>query len=237
MPLVERGAPDEDLGPIDLEFDEANRTFDSLTTGLRRDLKLYRAVATACMALRRSAMGRSGPAVVGVVPPKSPFTRQAVDKLRSLTVEYANGCEQLNREKVEMLLLALEILLTPGVEPQPDTHFAADATRMMAVLGETTKVGSHSELTKYFARFQQIASRQDAASVDSGVAARRPVVREVVPTAFRKPMPPETLLFYLRLGPGRSLKLTAGRDEPLLSAEPPPIDNSARTALTMIGGR
>ena len=182
-------------------------------------------------------MGRRGPAVAGGVPPKSPFTPQAVDKLRSLTVEYANGCERLNREKVEMLLLALEILLTPSVQPEPDAHFAADATRLMAVLGETTKVGSHSELTKYFARFQQIASRREAAPVDSRSPPGSRSSAEVVPTAFRKPTPPETLLFYLRLGPGRSLKLTAGRDEPLLSADPPPIDNSARTASTTIDVR
>src|SRR6185312_10643285 len=119
--------------------------------GLRKDLKLYREVATACMTLRRSAPGRRGLAAPASAPAKGGFARQAVDKLRTLTIDYGDGCEQLNREKVEMLLLAFEILLRPGVEPEPKRYSAADATRMMAVLGETTKVGSHSELTRYFA--------------------------------------------------------------------------------------
>jgi tetratricopeptide (TPR) repeat protein len=233
-PTREPGDPDQNLGPIDLEFDEANRTFDTLTTGLRRDLKLYREIAAACMALRQSAKERPGSSVVGTMPSKDGFTRQAVDKLRRLTVVYADGCEQLKREKVEMLLLALEILLKPGVEPKPEDYAAADALRMMAVLGETCKVGSHSELATYFARFQQIASRQGTDAPRRVAAARQPAARELVPTTIRKPVSsPETLLFYLRLAPGMSLKLTAARDELLPPAEASPINGSARTASTI----
>ena len=133
--------------------------FATLTTGLRKDLKLYREIAAACMGLRRSRRDDVDRAVAGLRDVEECFPPPRRSRSSgALTVEYANGCERLNREKVEMLLLALEILLKPGVEPEPDSHSAADATRMMAVLGETTKVGSHPELTKYFERFQQIAS-------------------------------------------------------------------------------
>ena len=40
---------------------------------------------------------------------------------------------------------------------------------MMAVLGETTKVGSHPELERDFSRFEQIASRRGTSAV--GIAA------------------------------------------------------------------
>ena len=44
-----------------------------------------------------------------------------------------------------MLLLAHEILVNREVQP-PTERLEEDSTRMMAVLGETTNVGSHSEL-------------------------------------------------------------------------------------------
>src|SRR5262249_21379377 len=47
-PIRDPGASERELDQIDLEFDEANRTFDLLTVGLRKDLKLYREIATAC---------------------------------------------------------------------------------------------------------------------------------------------------------------------------------------------
>jgi hypothetical protein len=63
-------------------------------------------------------------------------------------------------------------------------------------------------------------------------------VRELIPTSIRKPTSSsETLLFYLRLAPGRALKLTAVPDEPSPPTQPPPIDRSARTASTMAEAR
>src|SRR5262249_12496236 len=123
---LERGGPPRaragaarqlEPGPIDLEYAEADRTFGGLATGLRRQLKLYREPAPACMGLRRPAMGQGGPAAVDAQPARGRLTPQAIEKLRALTIEYGNGCERLKRENVEILLLALEILLTPGIEP------------------------------------------------------------------------------------------------------------------------
>ena len=102
------GAPDQDLGPIDLEFDEANRTFDTLT----------HRPAEGSQALSRDRRGLHGPAKErgrGDANPPAATRREGGFRTsigrqasRRLTVDYADGCERLNREKVEMLLLALE---------------------------------------------------------------------------------------------------------------------------------
>jgi hypothetical protein len=213
----------KDVAAIDFEFAEANRTCTALSTALRGDLMLYRQIATACMAIRTAAAASD-----------AYVTARAVEKLRSRTTEYATGCEKLKRDKVEMLLLAIEILLKPGVEPDVSKR-NIDATRMMAVLGETTKVASHPELTDYFERFQKIASALGAPAAGA-VAAGSSLERLVVPTAFQKPAPSsETLLFYMRIAPALALKLTAERAEPLPAAEPPLIrspDRSAPSALS-----
>ena len=47
--------------------------------------------------------------------------------LRALTIEYAKRCETLKREAVEMLLVALEILLEPGVADANSATVALDA--------------------------------------------------------------------------------------------------------------
>jgi tetratricopeptide (TPR) repeat protein len=234
----ESEAWDRDPSPIDLEFAEANRTFVTLPIKLREDLIIYREIAGACMGLHEGARGRIRPNVVDSATSERGFPPQAVEKLRAITVDHANGCEKLNRENVEMLLLALEILLKPGVEPDPKKHTAADATRMMAVLGESTKVASHPELTKYFERFQQIASRQEFSSGRSFVDGRRSTPPRYVPATFQSPAsPPETLLFYLRLSPGVALKLTTERTGIRMPVEPPLISipsHTSSSALTQV---
>jgi tetratricopeptide (TPR) repeat protein len=237
-PVPESAAWDKD-SPIDLEFAEANRTFSTLSVALRGDLRIYREIAVACMALREAAPRSSRPKDAHPSNPKRRFPTRAVEQLRDLTVQYAIGCEYHNREKVEMLLLALEILLKPGVEPDPKAHRAADATRMMAVLGETTKVGSHPELSNYFERFQQIASVPALPSGNSVVRGPRSDGPAYVPTTFQAPAaPPETLLFYLRLSPGVALKLTTERVGNRAPADPPVIGNPAHTSPTaLMSGR
>lgn len=109
-----------------------------------------------------------------------------------------------------MLLLALEILTNPQVQP-PSDRLADDNTRMMAVLGESMNVGSHPELAPYFERFEKIAARSSktmAKIAENGSPSR---IERVV---FKPVAAPETLLFYLRLGPGLGLKVIKTRVEP-----------------------
>ncbi|MEJ7639345.1 MAG: hypothetical protein WKF75_15550 [Singulisphaera sp.] len=215
-PVLPREPRHDDFTPIDFEFAEAVRTLGTLPTGLRKEMKDYHEIAEACMGLRDAGTGNDG----------RQFSPQTVEKLRVWATNRANGCDRLSREKVEMLLLALEILLMPGVEADGEKS-NSDATRMMAVLGETTKVGSHSELSGYFKRFQGIASGR---SSDPAFAGQHSGGRQYVPTAYRTPQagPPETLLFYLRLAPGLSLKITDEVAEPAPPAEPPILSKAAR---------
>jgi tetratricopeptide (TPR) repeat protein len=225
-PVPTRGTRSKKLGPSDLEFAEANRTCDSLPPGLRKELKLYREIADACMGLRVTAIGRTSRALANSRPPQGWFTPQTVAKLRALTASYANGCERLNREKIEMVLLALEILLKPGVEPSTE-KLAADATRMMAVLGETTKVASHPELSRYFERFQRIALGRGGDPASPSIARK--------PSREKAAEPRESLLFYLRIAPGLALKLTTEPAEPPQPGESPVLSDpvgSAPSALS-----
>ena len=93
----------------------------------------------------------------------------------------------------------------------------------MAVLGETTNVGSHSELAPYFERFQRIAvssSESKVSAADRLLGDARAEAREKHTPARNqrivlKPVEiPETLLFYVRFGPRLELKLTRPREEP-----------------------
>jgi tetratricopeptide (TPR) repeat protein len=225
IPVARRTSLRKVLGTIDLEFAEANRTTKSLPTGLQKDLELYRAMARACMGLRDSAISRQQQAstttraepstnsqLALAAAPAEFFAPKAVEKLRALTVKNAAGCDNLTRESVEMLLLAHEILVNPRVESDPVKR-TADATRMMAVLGESTNVASHAELSPYFERFEQIASEQVATNM-AGLN-KRPVRLEY---DTMRPIPidssPEVVLFSLRLGSRLELKLTTPRFEP-----------------------
>jgi hypothetical protein len=210
MPIATPGARHKSLGTIDLEFDEANRALETLATARRKELKSYHEIADACMGVREAA-----------TKPDGYFATPAVEKLRTLTAEYSTRCDGMNRENVEMLLLALEILLNPKIERDTDMR-ALDATRMMAVIGQTTKVASNPELAPYFDRFQKIALGQQAN--DS------PQSRKLVPTAFES-SPSEKLLFYLWLGPGLELKLTRLQVKHNVQAEPPFTSGPRRTDL------
>ena len=154
-------------------------------------------------------------------PPTGYFRPSAVEKLRILTAEYAEQCGRLKREKVEMLLLAHEILVNREVQP-PTERLEEDSTRMMAVLGETTNVGSHSELC-LLRRLQRIAVSSSASkfSLAEGVLGDATAEAPKKHTPARKqrivlkPVEiPETLLFYVRLGPRLELKLTRPRLQP-----------------------
>jgi hypothetical protein len=221
LPAATNLARHKDLAPIDFEFAEANRTFDTLSANLRADQLLYRMIANDCMAIRAATIDRD-----------ADVTERVVDKLRSRTIEYATGCVKLNREKVEMLLLAIEILLKPGVEPDTRKR-SSDATRMMAVLGETTKVGSHPELARYFERFQNIAAAHVLATNRAAVAARRSADRQWV--TMRPPAPlPESLLLYVRIAPGLALRLTAERTGALPPADQSLIRSPDRSAVSAL---
>ena len=192
----------QDQGVINFEFAEAGRTFATLPAGIRQAQKPYYEIAEACMGLHRAPKSASGY-----------FAPSAVEKLRILTVEYAKQCGRLKRENVEMLLLALEILINRQVQP-PSDRLAEDSTRMIAVLGETTNVGSHSELAPYFERFQRVANGISSPATKLADDRSPTTVQRVV---FKPAEPAETFLFYLRLGPRLELKLTRPRVEP----EPP----------------
>ena len=222
--LAERVGRHKALVPIDIEFAEADRTLKTLSTGLQNDLELYGAIAEACMLVRASALPRKQQGSTNAVleltnnsslavtpPPAASFAPQAVEKLRTLVAKNAVGCDQLIREKVEMLLLAHELLLNPTIEPAPAKR-VADSTRMMAMLGESTNVASHAELSLYFERFQMIASAQLATNVaditKQSVRRNRESLRPIYASQ-------ETVLFLLRLGPRLELKITADRREPV----------------------
>ena len=177
FPVAGRRGSRKALTTIDLEFGEAKRTVKALPTGLQRDLELYGKIAGACMELRDSAIARQqqvSPGTTVEVNPNSQhasampraafFAPQVVERLRELVSKKAACCDKLPRDNVEMLLLVHEILVMPRVEPDPEKR-ALDSTRMMAVLGESTNVGSHAELSPYFERFQRIASAQAAANL------------------------------------------------------------------------
>ena len=110
-----------------------------------------------------------------------------------------------------MLLLALEILLKDEIENDA-SKLAADANRLMSVLGATTKVAVNPELTRYFDRFKRIALRALETTTEA-VAVRRspPQYRE---TVMNFPSSPEIVQFSLKLGPWLELKVTTQRLEP-----------------------
>ncbi len=135
---------------------------------------------------------------------------KAVDRLRSLTVDSAAHADGMAREKVEMVLLALEILLKNEIEPDASRR-APDANRLMAVLGATTKVAQHPELNSYFDRFKRIALRPLGTTAEA-VAARRspPEYRE---TMMSVPASPEIVRFSLKLGSWLDMKVTTKNDQ------------------------
>src|SRR5205823_9043251 len=95
-----------------------------------------------------------------------------------------------------------------------------DASRMMAVVGATTKAAAHGELQPYVDRFHQIAA---ARLVPAGKPAARSVANRA-PIADRErpapPRPPGRVIFFLRLSPTRALMLTEGMKEPALLPGP-----------------
>ena len=155
--------------------------------------------------------------------------------MRALTTEYAIESKQLKREHVEMLLLAFEILLRPEVERDPKKR-DADATRMLAVLGETFQVASHPELTSYFERFQKIAMVRRDSSASVAQVRRRSLEPVLVPTSMQtQAAPSDSLLFSLQFPSGLTLRITVGRAQPL-RAETPWIDNPALTTSSIRNG-
>ncbi|MEA2630573.1 MAG: hypothetical protein QOE66_792, partial [Chloroflexota bacterium] len=196
--------------PIDIEFADAERTYNALSPELKKGLKLYHQIASCCMELHQApddeayltldspeqAPGRAGR-----------YAPRALAELRALTVRYAAQCENLHRDRVEMLLVALEVLLEVGEETM-DPKTSQDAARLMAVLGATIKVAAHDELRTFVERFNQIAARRLVAP-DAPASPGPPVEAERV--ARGRPAPPATrgrTLFYLRLSPRRALVLT-----------------------------
>jgi tetratricopeptide (TPR) repeat protein len=217
---------------IDLEFAEANRTIKTLPKGSQDDLEIYRAIAEACMGLRSSVTPASPAGVVEPAVDFQPavastpvpiFAPRAVEKLRALTQKYAPIHDKLNREKLEMLLLAHEILVKMGIEPDAAKR-TQDATRMMSVLGVSTDVASHPELAPYFERFQRIALEQ----ISAGPSSAAETVSQHQNHVAMKPIPgsPEIVRFWLQLGPWLNVKLTTQRLEP--HAAQPPTDRAPR---------
>jgi tetratricopeptide (TPR) repeat protein len=204
------------FGTIDMAYADANRTMGSLPSGQQRDMEFYAQVAEACMTLRKAQVTARGDC-----------DPQAVKKLRELTVYTSRKCAKLVRDKAEMLLLAQEILLDRKIDLDPQ-DVAEDATRLMAVLGETTQVGSHPELKPYYQRFEQAARQRTAlpasvASTRSQPADKEHVVLKVPPPTAQS----EKLLFYLWLGPRLQLRLTREQLNPEPRNEIPAIHELA----------
>lgn len=219
------------LSPVEIEFAEAERTYNSLSPELRRGLKLYHEIAASCMELHKAPDRDAYLTLDGTS--RSPgragrYAPRAVSELRTLTARQSAQCESLNRDRVEMLLVALEVLLEVGVETG-DPKTPGDASRMMAVLGATTKVASHDELRGYVDRFnriaagrlvpgnEQIASRSGPTNRSGSVADQDPAT----PSVSGRP------LFYLRLSPTRALLLT---EEPA-APQPDPAPEVGSVAI------
>lgn len=231
------------LAPIDIEFAEAERTYTSLPPERRKTLKLYHEIASACMDLHKAPDRDAYLTVDGADQAKGRGRRYAprsVEELRALTARYGAQCESLNRERVEMLLVALEVLLEVGMETG-DPKSPQDASRMMAVLGATTKVASHDELRTYVNRFNRIAASK-LVPQDELTASRPPVEAErlarVASSLPPAPQPAEgRLVFFLRLSPTRSLMLTESPTGTASTASSSPVspergdEQAPRTAM------
>jgi tetratricopeptide (TPR) repeat protein len=241
IPVAQRRGRHKALTPIDLEFDEAKRTFKTLPAGSQKDLELYGQIAYDCMAVRASAMPSGRSSATGklvevaanshpgfATPPVTFFSPHPVERLRARTVKLAADCENLTRDKVEMLLLAHEILVRMRIEPDSAKR-AADATRMLAVLGVSTNVASHAELAPYFERFQRIATQEATIATNALGSGRFPSqYHESMKPIF---VSPEVLRFTLQLGPWLELKLTTQRLAP--QAVWPSIDASSRRSAAL----
>lgn len=205
------------LEPIDIEFAESERTYNALPPERRKSLKLYHEIAVACMDLHKAPDHDAYLTVDGTDQAEGRVRRYAprsIEALRALTARYGAQCEMLNRERVEMLLVALEVLLEVGVETG-DSKSSEDASRMMAVLGATTKVASHDELRTYVDRFNRIAASK-LVPRDELTASRPPLEAERIASdpATPHPLPsPGRVVFFLRLSPTRSLILTESPDQ------------------------
>ncbi len=220
---VEAPRPDRpDLAPIDIEFAEAERTYNALSPQLRKGLKLFHTVASCCMNLHKLADDEAYLAIGNSVHTpggRSRYAPRAVEELRTQSEQYAARCETLTRERVEILLVALEVLLEVGVETG-DPRLADDASRMLAVVGATTKIASHHELRPYVKRFNQIAGNRLISPEDGS--------REAAPERGRGPALDAAEsspiaghpLFYLRLSPTRALILTDSAKVPVRPAQP-----------------
>lgn len=205
------------LRPVDIEYATAGRAYEALSPDLRKGVKIYRDVASCLMALRHGPrVGARGGERSGARR-TSGYDRKAVGDLRALTVEYARACETLKREGVEMLLIAFEALLEPGVEDDAGKS-ALDASRMMGVLGATIKVASHEELQPYLARFNRIASARLASDVSDESETPAPPGTSPLTSTTATPGPDQSpVLLYLRLSSTRALVITGAP----ASARPP----------------
>ncbi|MDB5351339.1 MAG: hypothetical protein JWN86_2586 [Planctomycetota bacterium] len=245
-PAAEAAAGRPALGPIDIEFAEAERTYNALSPQLRKGLKLFHTIAACCMSLHKLPDDEAYLAIDGsdqAQGRRSRYAPRAVDELRSQTEQYAARCETLTRERVEMLLVALEVLLEVGDETG-DPRISQDASRMLAVVGATTKIASHHELRPYVERFNRIAGARLVAP-DAKLMAGDPAGSGRLGSSPVWPLAPAGRpLFYLRLSPTRALVLT---DEPATSprtAEPArqgdapvEVDPGARTLTKRTAGR
>lgn len=190
-----------ELQPVDIEFAGAERAFLSLPHERRKGLQIYRDIAKRTMALHNASDASHA---------------RAVADLRRLTEKYSATCESLKREHIEMLLVALEILL--DVETDAEKN-AVDASRMMGVLGTSTKVNSHAELQPYVARFNQIASRKLVPGEKSTLvkaSARNMRTQKVRPVE-------SDIVFLMRLNPKWTIMLKRGAD-PKPSADLAPLE-------------
>ena len=201
---------------IDVQFAEAEQTYRHLSHELRGDLKIYQQVASSCMKLREAR--RDGDAR---------RASRAVGELRTIAAEHAKRCEKLTRDVVEMLLVAFEVLLEPGVEPN-EKQRDHDAATMLAVLGISTRATQHDELGKYTARFHQLAAahllRPEGVASGGGKADIR--------TADLVRPAPGRLFLQLRVGPTWSITLTGGPDviPPPPAPEPTEVAKAPRPA-------
>ena len=190
------------LEAIRFVFSEAERSYSNLSQEMKKDLKIYHEIAASCMKMCESMRGD---------PTQN--MEHAVAALRGRTSEYAKTCDDLKRDHVEMLLVALQLLLEPRIaDAEPPKVTAQDASRMLAVLGIAMKASTHEELWPYVDPLNRMASAR--LLKEEGPAESRPRVATTgVSTSLPAPgIPQGRLLFFLRLSPKWALTLTESAD-------------------------
>ena len=195
------------------QYDEARRTFEeakvaksSLLREQAKNISLHQEIAQAAIQLPEK-YGQDG--------------RKALRDILAANIK--DDLTALKRERVEMLLLASEMLLTPEPSftgaPKP-----SDADLVFELMGATIRGSSHPELSDFVGRYNKLANR----AMGNPLMSDRPSTSAPAPGqvsgGFRPPSPDERTFFWFRLTPSLTLTLSRGTGD---STPVPSLSGSA----------